>query len=107
MVKTLVENVILLQADVAFISANANNSYWSTIVFTKVLDISQGGDGLDTVLIESAESWDTPVWPTFAWLQNGGKTYFFHCFLQMNRCVALLTMKHNFQNPLLQNLIST
>lgn len=63
-VKMLGETVSLLQGDVVFIPGNTTYQYWSMIAFTKVLHISQGGEGLDTVLIEGAESWDSPVWPT-------------------------------------------
>jgi glyoxylate utilization-related uncharacterized protein len=58
------ETLILLQGDVVFIPGNATYKYYSTLAFTKVLYISQGAGGLDTALIASAKSWDSPVWPT-------------------------------------------
>ncbi|TVY46382.1 Quercetin 2,3-dioxygenase, partial [Lachnellula occidentalis] len=37
--------------------------YYSLVAYTKVLLISQGAEGLDTKLIASATSWNSPVWP--------------------------------------------
>ena len=66
MVQMVGETISLLQGDVVFIPGNTTYKYWSTIAFTKVLYIGQGGEGLDTELVEGAENWDSPVWPTYA-----------------------------------------
>jgi len=58
------ETLSLLQGDVVFIPGNTTYKYYSTLAFTKVLYISQGAEGLDTALITSAKSWESPVSPT-------------------------------------------
>jgi quercetin dioxygenase-like cupin family protein len=57
------EVLSLLQGDVVFIPGNTTYGYWSEVAYTKFLHVSQGADGLDTVLIAAGESWDSPVWP--------------------------------------------
>lgn len=58
------ETLQLLQGDVVFIPGNTGYKYYSEVAYTKFLQISQGAAGLDTALIQSGKSWNSPVWPT-------------------------------------------
>jgi quercetin dioxygenase-like cupin family protein len=58
------EVVSLLQGDVVFIPGNTTYMYWSEVAYTKFLHVSQGAEGLDTVLIAAGATSDSPVWPT-------------------------------------------
>ncbi|KAF2787155.1 putative quercetin 2,3-dioxygenase [Melanomma pulvis-pyrius CBS 109.77] len=57
------ETVTLIMGDVAFIPGNTSFSYWSDVVFTKVMYVSAGVNGLDQKLLKKAESWGWPVFP--------------------------------------------
>jgi len=49
--------------DVIFITAGADFNYWNEVVFTKVLHVAGGFNGLDTQLIDGGVAWNFPVWP--------------------------------------------
>lgn len=63
-VEMLGEELMLLQGDVVFIPGGTEYKYWSKVAYTKFLQISQGGEGLDTGLIAAGKTWASPVWPT-------------------------------------------
>lgn len=58
------ETLNLLTGDVVFIPGNTTYKYYSTVAYTKFLHIGAGAKTLDTALIASGESWNSPVWPT-------------------------------------------
>ncbi|CZR62862.1 related to Quercetin 2,3-dioxygenase [Phialocephala subalpina] len=60
-VEMLGEKVSLLQGDVVFIPGNTTYNYYSEVAYTKFLHVGQGAEGLDSVLIQGVESWDSPV----------------------------------------------
>lgn len=60
------EPAVLNDGDTVFIPGNTPFQYWSTVAFTKILyTTGNSSDTLDKMLMDAAENWDYPTFPTF------------------------------------------
>lgn len=60
------DSITLIQGDVIFLPAATSFRYYATAAYTKFLYVSGGGDGIDSDLMQRAESWDYATYPVYA-----------------------------------------